>query len=330
MNLRFLETFIWVARLRHFRLAAAKLHTTPASVSSRIAALEEELGVRLFVRDAREVQLTDQGRQALVYAETIVAQVRTMRLALADPATLVGQVRIGVIGAVVHTWLAELVHDLAAAYPKLDVELTSDTTRKLCEQLQKGQLDVVLQSARVLDDSVRNRVLVSYPVHWIAASSWQASAGPLPLEALARERIITPPRSSPMHHEVLSLLHAHGIRDARINCVTSATAMIRLAREGFGVSTLPAVLIKDELDAGQLVMLPVAEPLAPLEVIASWRVGAGQEWAERVVDMARATVQRFLEAVGPAFAHLPDVERADAAASASPRAQDPRTGASGG
>ena len=43
MNLRFLETFVWVARLKSFRLTAEKLFTTQASVSSRIAALEADL-----------------------------------------------------------------------------------------------------------------------------------------------------------------------------------------------------------------------------------------------------------------------------------------------
>lgn len=53
MNLRFLETFVWVARLKSFRLTAEKLFTTQASVSSRIAALEADLGVKLLLRDSR-------------------------------------------------------------------------------------------------------------------------------------------------------------------------------------------------------------------------------------------------------------------------------------
>ncbi len=53
MNIKFLETFVWVARLKSFRLTAEKLFTTQASISSRIAALEDEMGVRLFVRDSK-------------------------------------------------------------------------------------------------------------------------------------------------------------------------------------------------------------------------------------------------------------------------------------
>ncbi|MCQ1775590.1 LysR family transcriptional regulator, partial [Neorhizobium galegae] len=53
MNLKFLETFVWVAKLKSFRLTAEKLFTTQASISSRIAVLESELGVKLFLRDSR-------------------------------------------------------------------------------------------------------------------------------------------------------------------------------------------------------------------------------------------------------------------------------------
>lgn len=78
MNLRFLETFVWVARLRSFRLTADKLFTTQASISARIAALEEELGVRLFDRDTRGVQLTPDGHKVLEYADRMVSTLRKM------------------------------------------------------------------------------------------------------------------------------------------------------------------------------------------------------------------------------------------------------------
>lgn len=52
MNIRFLETFIWVAQLRSFKAAAGKLHLTQAAISGRIAALENDLGELLFERAA--------------------------------------------------------------------------------------------------------------------------------------------------------------------------------------------------------------------------------------------------------------------------------------
>ena len=87
LNLKFLETFVWVARLRNFSLAAEKLCTTQAAVSNRIATLERELGVRLFERDLRTVSLTPHGQRALPQAEAIMRQVgRARTLGRAMPA----------------------------------------------------------------------------------------------------------------------------------------------------------------------------------------------------------------------------------------------------
>jgi len=69
MNLRFIEAFVWVARLRSFRAASEKLHTTQTAISSRIASLESDFGVRLFERDKRTVTLTHSGEELLNYAE---------------------------------------------------------------------------------------------------------------------------------------------------------------------------------------------------------------------------------------------------------------------
>ena len=85
MNLRFLDTFVWVARLGSFRLTAEKLSTTQAAISSRIAVLESELGVQLFLRDSRGVSLTAEGHRVLGYAERMLATQRELHEALGLP-----------------------------------------------------------------------------------------------------------------------------------------------------------------------------------------------------------------------------------------------------
>jgi DNA-binding transcriptional LysR family regulator len=72
MNLRFIEAFVWVARLRGFTAAAKKLYTTQAAISARIATLEDDFGVKLFERDKRTVALTHSGEELLGYAEQLL------------------------------------------------------------------------------------------------------------------------------------------------------------------------------------------------------------------------------------------------------------------
>ena len=79
MNLRFVEAFYWVATFKSVTRAAEKLFVTPSAVSSRIAALEEELGVLLIDRREKQFRLTSAGMRLLSYAEKFLALQRSLR-----------------------------------------------------------------------------------------------------------------------------------------------------------------------------------------------------------------------------------------------------------
>ncbi len=299
MNLRFLETFVWVARLKSFRLTAEKLFTTQASVSSRIAALEGELGVRLFIRDSRGVSLTPAGLKVLDYAERMLDVQRALRQSLEDDARLQqGYLRVGAMDTVIHTWLSPLVARLMERYPAVEIELTADTAHNLCDLLRKGYLDVVFQTDLIRHETVRNLPLASYPMRWIAARGSSYDRDYASLEDLAGERIITFSKQSRPHQDVLNLLHAHGIAAPRVNCVNSVSAITRLVQDGFGVGALPPALVARSLAAGELVELALDSGLPPLEAVASWRTGVGLELVERVVEIARSVVADYAREVG--------------------------------
>ena len=57
----FLQTVVWLSELRNFRVTADRMNITPAAISNRISAIEQELGIKLFERDTRDVRLTSEG-----------------------------------------------------------------------------------------------------------------------------------------------------------------------------------------------------------------------------------------------------------------------------
>lgn len=83
MDVELLKTFIEVQQTRHFGRAAENLFITQSAVSARIRQLEDELGVRLFMRDRNNIQLTAAGQKLLHYAETIIAAWNRARLDVA-------------------------------------------------------------------------------------------------------------------------------------------------------------------------------------------------------------------------------------------------------
>ncbi|MBT9303468.1 LysR family transcriptional regulator [Pseudomonas sp. TAE6080] len=296
MNLKFLETFVWVARLKSFRLTAEKLFTTQASISSRIAVLESELGVKLFLRDSRGVSLTPDGVKVLDYAEQMMITMQGLKQSLETTSSKVGRIRIGAMDTVIHTWLSPLVTELMDHFPLVEIELVADTALNLCDQLQKGFLDLILQTDLLRQESVRSLELASHPMGWIVASHSIYNRDYASLAELAQERIITYSKNSHPHQDVLSLMQAHGVAAPRMNCVNSVSAITRLLRDGFGIGALPPVLVSEELARGELIVLPMTQRLPNLQVVVSWRVGV--ELVEEIVALCQSVVARYAEEVG--------------------------------
>jgi DNA-binding transcriptional LysR family regulator len=299
MNLKFLETFVWVARLKSFRLTADKLFTTQASISSRIAVLESELGVKLFLRDSRGVKLTPEGVKVLDYAEQMIDTMQALKQSLETRSSKVGRVRIGVMDTVIHTWLSPLVAQMTDHYPLVEIELVADTSLNLCDQLQKGFLDLILQTDLLRQESVRSLELASHPIGWIVASNSIYNRDYTSVADLARERIITYSKNSHPHQDVLSLMQANGVLAPKLSCVNSVSAITRLLRDGFGIGALPPVLVSEELARGELTLLAIDQRPPNLQVVVSWRVGA--EWVEEIVALCQQVVERYAQKVGEQY-----------------------------
>ncbi|MCW0920374.1 LysR family transcriptional regulator [Pseudomonas sp. RG1] len=296
MNLKFLETFVWVARLKSFRLTADKLFTTQASISSRIAVLEGELGVKLFLRDSRGVSLTPEGLKVLDYAEQMLDTMAALKQSIETRSSKVGRVRIGVMDTVIHTWLSPLVAQMTDLYPRVEIELVADTALNLCDQLQKGFLDLVLQTDLIRHESVRSLELASHPLGWIVASNSIYNRDYADLAELAQERIITYSKNSRPHQDIVALMQANGVMAPRLNCVNSVSAITRLLRDGFGVGALPPVLVAEELARGELILLDIEQRPANLPVVVSWRVGV--EWVEEIVTLCQQVLAGYAHKVG--------------------------------
>ena len=304
MNMRFLLTFVWVARLGSFRLTAEKLSTTQAAISSRISVLETELGVQLFLRDSRGVSLTREGHKVLGYAEEMLATQQRLQQSLGLADSFAGRLRVGVMDTVIHSWLSELISALSRDYPQVEVELTADTALNLSEQLLKGQLDLVFQTDLLRADGVRNVQLASYPLSWVVARAGAQDRSYVSLADLCQERLLTFSRHSRPHQDMLNFLHQHAIAAPRVSCINSVAAIIKLVADGFGIGALPPVLVSRELQSGAMIALPI-EAAPGFSVYASWRAGAGLELNEAVVNLSQAVVAEYQRSVSPAHFVLP-------------------------
>ncbi|WP_322047261.1 LysR family transcriptional regulator [Paraburkholderia sp. J67] len=298
MNIRFLETFIWLARLQNFRLTAEKLHTTQAAVSSRIASLEESFDVRLFDRNSRSATLTPAGRKMLAYAERIVRLGDEMRREVEDASGDAGLIRIGVVESIVHSWFPALMARVRERFPHLEVEVTSDTTIHLVQLLRADAVDLILQTDSLPDRDFVNHPLCEFPMRWVASPTLGLAGQLVALERLAELPILSFSRHSGPHTAVEREFARAVERPVRINCISSVAAMIRLVSDGFGVAALPPAIIQRELHDGSLEVLDVESAFAPLPLVASYRLQS-HPLPARIAELATEQARAFVAALGP-------------------------------
>ena len=145
MELRQLTHFVAVAEECHFTRAARRLHIAQSSLSASIQTLERELGAQLFVRDKRQVRLTDAGRALLVEARRALSTVTAAREAVAAvQGGLRGRVSIGLARAVDHGHLMTALGRFHRAHPDVEVVLHHDGSARLLDQVRDGRLDLAL------------------------------------------------------------------------------------------------------------------------------------------------------------------------------------------
>ena len=141
--LRHLRYFVAVAEELHFGRAAARLHMAQPPLSQRIRGLERELGVRLFDRTSRRVELTPAGRLLLDEARGLLARADALTATMERlRGGELGELRAGVPPEIGASVLAELLTSFRAAGPDVRLELREATTGEQLEGLAAGELDV--------------------------------------------------------------------------------------------------------------------------------------------------------------------------------------------
>ncbi len=298
MNTRFLETFVTLAKLHSFRATAAALHATPAAISQRIKALEDELQTALVDRESREFRLTPNGEYLLGYAKSVVEAARRLQAAASGDSKIRGRLRLGVIETVVHSWLPNYMRRLAADYPQLEVELTADVSVVLQRRLIADELDLIIRVEGSDESNVVCNALANYPVHWVArAGLLSHTRGSLARQVL-QHPILTFGRGTAPHRAlediVAKLAGVHGVplSETRITGSPSIAVIVQLVRDGFGVAAIPRLFVDKLIESGEVVELPL-QPAPPSIVVSMSRRADAPLFVHGAANSARAACAEY-------------------------------------
>ena len=254
MDIRQLETFLWIARLGSIADACKRLNATQSTLSMRIRALEEDLRVPLFNRDRNRLTLTAKGRDLMRYAEKIVQIAKQARVAIADPKAQTGTIRIGVAELVALTWLPQLINRLNDRYPNVTVDLDVGTPRPITEALSSGAIDLALVPAITAPVAPLTGLSLGH-----VRFSWMASpqmgftdAVITPQELEDKPLIGVAAAQSVMWASIQQWFVESGSTIQRYNPCNSLSATIALVAGGFGIGFLPHDYCAPMIERGEL------------------------------------------------------------------------------
>lgn len=123
----------------------------------------------LFTRDVRCVNLTPAGRLALQHAEKIVNLTGEFRQIVSNREALRGTVRIGAADTIVYAWLPLLIRRMNEQYPGVSLDLTIDTSLKLSQRIQNGEVDVGFIMGPIMAADIYNSPLCTFESCWVGA-----------------------------------------------------------------------------------------------------------------------------------------------------------------
>ena len=254
LNYHHLHYFWAVAKEGNLTRAAAQLHVSQSALSTQIKQLEDQLGQALFTREGRALQLTEAGRVALTYAETIFETGNELTALLRDGKRLARQVlRIGGVATLSRNFQENFVKPLIKS-KDVELVLQSGSLDDLLTRLAVHNLDVVLSNRKVHASSQhpwRCRRVARQPVSLVGKPLGKGKTFRFP-QQLAEEPLLLPGRDSDIRAGFDVLCDQLGLRYQVLAEVDDMAMLRLLARDSGHVALVPSVVVQDELRSGKL------------------------------------------------------------------------------
>lgn len=254
MELYQLKSFIAVANEGNLTRAAERLFTSQPAVSAHIKALEEELGVTLFDRTARGMNLTLDGEKLAEKAEAILAGAKELNdLARALQASPSGSLRVGVISDGDDLRLDAISATLYAAFPDIQLEFAHSSTGVITKGLLNGDLDVgfaegVIESPKLSGFRVgQTRVVV------VGAPKYQQAFASPDWHALEQLPWVFKTPDCSYHQLMTRISQAHELNLNKQYVIDHEATCLQFVRNGVAISVVNEAAVSDAIALGELV-----------------------------------------------------------------------------
>jgi DNA-binding transcriptional LysR family regulator len=243
------------------------------ALSRQIQSLERELGVTLFARTRRSVQLTAAGAALEPAARAILQQIDAATWDVrAVAAGLAGRLRIGFVGSAALSALPAIVRSFSASFPDIALDLRELTTARQLAALSARQIDVGLMRAHAPVAGIRIERLLAEPlVVALPATSPLTNMASVSVADLRDESWVMFPRSegSGLHEQLLNVCRAAGFEPKVAQEATQMQTLVGLVAGGIGVALAPASAT--HIRPAGVIYRPLDGPQQAVPLLLGWR-----------------------------------------------------------
>jgi DNA-binding transcriptional LysR family regulator len=303
MELRHLRTIVAVAQHRSLTKAGEELYLTQSAVSQQIRRLEQELGVDVFRRTSRSVELTAEGRVILGYAHRVLAEVDGMHSELEEISGLLrGQLTVGGVYPTGPYDLFGLLADFRAAHPGVAIHMVETTQEDVLAALRTDELDcafAALDPDTLGDEFAATLLWEEEFVVALPPGHSLAERQRITFEELAEEDLIAYRDNSALRRRLERTMAERGLEPRNAFVCTEMGAVRGLASKGLGVAVIP--LSVAELPGPPIELRPIGPERLTWPIALVWRVArrhspAGKAFIAVALEYAKRTEQHGLRA----------------------------------
>ncbi len=293
MNLRDLEYFLAVAELKHFRKAAEKCFVSQPALSGQIKKLEEELGLTLFLRDTRDVQLTPAGEALVNYARKIIAETGNFTEAaksFRDPRS--GYFKIGIIPSLAPYLIPNLIQKTQKWFPKLDLFISESKTKDLLNSIATGDLEAGILALPIQEKNFQFAEIFTEPFLLAVPSSHRlARRQKVTLTDLEKESVFLLEEGHCLKDQVLEVCQLAGALEHSFYRASSLETLRQMVGAGQGITLMPWLAVHEPISqATSIRYIPFMDPMPNRRIAVVWRKGSPreaflQEWSKELFDL---------------------------------------------
>ncbi len=303
IELRHLRYFLAVAGCESMTRAAAQLGIQQPPLSVQIQALEKHLGLALFHRRSRGMELTEGGKLFVVEAQRVIDGIAQMQLRMTRFARgEQGILRVGFTSsAAAHAFTPAALRFVRAQYPEIHIELSEDNAASLTESIAESRLHCGLlrvpvskPESLVFETLLREHVVVALPRDHPLAQDRANTGKPLALKELHDENfiLVRRPGGAGLYANFLALCEQHGFQPRIATEVSRMLTNLNLVAAGAGVSIVPASM--QGIHSGSIAYIPLKETDqmdAPLTLV--WRKDNDSGPSETFIDLLKTFARTY-------------------------------------